>query len=299
MEDAGQILKFLRPGGIPTAMLIFLVAWLLVSVLRRLSEQLGNSMVDRRLTINQVVTVLRFVIYIGAFAAAIPVVFALTDEMIIALGGTIAVTVGFALKDLAASIIAGITLLVDKPFQVGDRVSFDGHYGEIISIGLRSVRLVTLDDNLVTIPNNKFLNDSVASGNAGELNMLIQMDFFIGIDQDLATAKKIAQEAITSSPYSYLDKPWVVLVNEVIQDQYFALRLRCKVYVMDVRYEKALESDVTERIVQGFAEARIQRPAILYRRVPSTDAPDQAHEGPLSADLSADASAGSRRRAEA
>ena len=268
MQDAGQILQFLRPGGIPTALLIFLMAWLLVRVLQSVSELLGNRLVDRRLTINQVVTILRFVIYIGAFAAAVPVIFALTDEMLIALGGTIAVTVGFALKDLAASIIAGITLLVDKPFQVGDRVTFDGHYGEIVSIGLRSVRLVTLDDNLVTIPNNKFLSDSVSCGNAGELNMLIQMDFYIGIDQDLPRAKQIAQEALTSSPYAYLDKPWAVLVNEVVHEQYFALRLRCKVYVMDVRYEKTLESDVTERLVAGFAQAGIQRPAMLYRKTP-------------------------------
>lgn len=268
MEDATQVLRFIRPGGIATALLIFAVVWFVVQLLRKAGEQLGDRMVDRRLTINQVVTILRFVIYIAGFAAAIPVVFALTNEMLIALGGTIAVTVGFALKDLAASIIAGITLLVDKPFQVGDRVTFDGHYGEIIAIGLRSVRLVTLDDNLVTIPNNKFLNDSVSSGNAGELNMLIQQDFYIGIDQDLQTAKRICQEAITSCPYAYLDKPWAVLVNEVVHEQYFALRLRTKVYVMDVRSEKLLESDITERIVQGFAEAGIERPAILYRKAP-------------------------------
>jgi len=201
------------------------------------------------------------------------VVFALTREMVIALGGTLAVTVGFALKDLAASIIAGITLLVDKPFQVGDRATFNGYYGEIVSIGLRSVRLVTLDDSMVTIPNNKFLNDIVASGNAGELNMLIQQDFYIGIDQDLATAKRIAAEAITSCPYAYLDKPWAVLVNEVVHEQYFALRLRTKVYVMDVRHEKLLESDITERVVQGFAAAGIERPCIRYRPAPPAAAP--------------------------
>jgi small-conductance mechanosensitive channel len=268
VSDAVEVLKFLRPGGLPTALVIFVVGWFLVQVLRKGGEQLGDRMVDRRLAINQVVTFLRFAIYIAAFAAAVPVVFALTDEMMIALGGTVAVTVGFALKDLAASIIAGITLLVDKPFQVGDRVSFDGHYGEVVAIGLRSVRLVTLDDNLITIPNNKFLNDSVSSGNAGELNMLIQQDFFIGIDQDLETAKRIVEEALTSCPYAYLAKPWTVLVNEVIQDQYFALRLRAKVYVMDIRYEKMLESDVTQRIVSGFASAGIQRPAILYRNAP-------------------------------
>lgn len=268
MDDAAQVLKFVRPGGFATALLIFVVGWVLVQIVRRTGDHLGNHMVDRRLAISQVVTFLRFGIFIGTFAAVVPVLFALTDQMMIALGGTIAVTVGFALKDLAASIIAGITLLIDKPFQVGDRVSFDGFYGEIVGIGMRSVRLATLDDNLVTIPNNKFLNDCVSSGNAGELHMLVQQDFYIGIDQDLQTAKRIVEEALTSCPYAYLSKPWIVLVNEVIQDQYFALRLRAKVYVMDVRYEKILESDVTQRIVVAFADAGIQRPAILYRNAP-------------------------------
>lgn len=266
MDDAGQILQFFKPGGIPTALLIFGITWLLVQLLKRTAEGLGSRLVEHRLLINQIATLTRFVLFIGAFAASVPVIFSLTKEMMLALGGTIAVTVGFALKDLAASMIAGITLLIDRPFQVGDRITFDGVYGEIQSIGLRSVRLVTLDDNLVTIPNNKFLNDIVSSGNAGELNMLIQMDFYIGADQDLVTAKKIVKEAITTSTYAYLDKPWVVLVNSVIHEQYFALRLRAKVYVMDVRYEKVLETDVTERIVEGFRAANIGAPAILYRK---------------------------------
>lgn len=266
MDDAGQILEFFKPAGIPTALLIYGVTWLLVQLLRRGAEGLGSRLVEHRLVINQVATLVRFMLFIGAFAASVPVIFALTKEMMLALGGTIAVTVGFALKDLAASMIAGITLLIDRPFQVGDRVSFGGYYGEIQSIGLRSVRMVTLDDNLITIPNNKFLNDIVSSGNAGELNMLIQMDFYIGADQELAVAKRIVKEAITTSTYAYLDKPWAVLVNSVIHEQYFALRLRAKVYVMDVRFEKVLETDVTERVVEGFAAAGIQPPAMLYRR---------------------------------
>jgi small-conductance mechanosensitive channel len=268
MDDPTQILQFIRPGGVPTTILIFSVAWLIVQLLRKGSEKLGDRMVDRRLAISQVFTIFRFVIYIGATAAAVTAIFALTKEMLIALGGTIAVTLGFALKDLVASIIAGITLLIDKPFQVGDRVTFNGFYGEIVSIGLRSVRLVTLDDNLVTIPNNKFLNDIVSSGNAGELNMLIQQDFYIGIDQDLATAKRIASEALVACPYAYLNKPWEVLVNEVVHEQHFALRIRTKVYVMDLRHEKRLETDITERIVLGFAAAGIQRPSIRYATAP-------------------------------
>ena len=53
------------------------------------------------------------------------------------------------------------------------------------------MRLVTLDDNVVTIPNNKFLTDMVSSGNWGALDMQIQMDFFIGADQDVPLAKRL------------------------------------------------------------------------------------------------------------
>src|SRR5690606_31615743 len=127
----------------------------------------------------------RFAIWLVGIAVAVAFSVNLTKEVLLAIGGTAAVTIGFALKDLTASILAGIIIIIDRPFQVGDRVSFGGVYGEIASIGLRSVRLVTLDDNVVTIPNNKFLTDIVSSGNWGALDMMIQMDFFVGVDQDI------------------------------------------------------------------------------------------------------------------
>jgi small-conductance mechanosensitive channel len=228
----------------------------------------------------------RFFIYLSATTACVLLSVRLTKELMLALGGSIAVMVGFGFKDLAASLIAGIIILFDRPFQVGDRVTFGGYYGEIAAIGMRSVRLITLDDNLVTIPNNKFLTDLVASGNAGALDMLVQMDFFIGLDQHLARAKQIVADAITSTRYAYLQKPYTVLVNEVMLDSHLAVRLRAKVYVLDVRYEKALETDVTERVLGGFRDAGIQPPAILHRSVVSTggghpeSAADGASEGP-------------------
>jgi small-conductance mechanosensitive channel len=155
--------------------------------------------------------------------------------------------------------------LVDRPFQVGDRVTFDGWYGEITHIGLRSVRLLTLDDTQVTIPNNKFLTDLVASGNAGAVEMMIQMDFFIGLDQDLARAKQIVTESLTSSRYFSTARRWSVTVSEVAQDSYLALRLRAKAYVLDVRFEKAFETDVTERVIESFRADCIEPPAVIHR----------------------------------
>src|SRR5690606_41093854 len=122
----------------------------------------------------------RFAIWLVGIAVAVAFSVNLTKEVLLAIGGTAAVTVGFAVKDLAASILAGVIIIIDRPFQVGDRVSFGGVYGEITSIGLRSVRLVTLEGVVVTIPNNKFLTDMVSSGTWGALDMLVQVDFYVG-----------------------------------------------------------------------------------------------------------------------
>ncbi len=264
-NDTINILEFVRVAGLLPALLVLVVAWAVAGIIGRTVEQLGQRFTQWRLLLQQIGTSLRFSLYIFAIVAAVPLAFNLSDQALLALGGTIAVTAGFAFKDLGASILAGITILADRPFQVGDRVSFGGYYGEITSIGLRSVRLVTLDDNLVTIPNNKFLTEVVACGNAGALDMLVQMDFYVGIDQDVIQAREVVQEALTTTRYAYLDKPWVVLVNEVVHEGYFAVRLRAKVYVVDLHFEKALESDVTLRVLDGLRRAGIAPPAMLHR----------------------------------
>jgi small-conductance mechanosensitive channel len=166
------------------------------------------------------------------------------------------VAVGFAFEDVLASLMAGILLLFDRPFQVGDRITFQSHYGEVLEIGLRSVRIMTLDDNLVSIPNHRFLNDAVATANAGSLHQMCVFPFWVGCNEDIASAKRIVYEAAASSRYVYLDKPVVVVVREgPVPDgaERFAVELKVKAYVFDGRYETAFGSDVTERVKRAFS----------------------------------------------
>lgn len=260
MDDQIVFLDFLRPSGLPYAILILLVTIALGHFTTTSLGRLSQRFADRRLLIQQVSSFARFMIYLFGCLGAVAAVLNLRREVLIALGGTAAVSIGFALKDFLASIVAGVIILVDRPFQVGDRVSFDGYYGEIRHIGLRSVRLVTLDDTQITIPNNKFLTDSVASGNAGDVQMMIQIDFYVGLDQDILRAKQIVSEALTSSRYIALDRIWKVLVSSVVEQSYIAVRLRAKAYVIDVRFEKDFESDVCERVFGAFREGGIMPP---------------------------------------
>lgn len=265
MSEGTEILRIFKPSGLPYALLILAIAFVVSRLLARSLDRLGRRFADKRLLINQAGSFVRFGIYLVGGAGAAATVLVLTREVLLAVGGTIAVSIGFAMKDLVASLVAGLIILVDKPFQVGDRVEFDGHYGEVRHIGLRSVRLVTLDDSQVTIPNNKFLTEAVSSGNAGAIEMMIVIDLFIGLDQDVARARRIVEEALTTSRFAHLKLPWIVLVSEVSQAEHFAVRLRAKAYVLDVRFEKAFESDVSERVLEEFRREGIQPPATLHR----------------------------------
>ena len=262
LQGAARIFEVFRLSGLLPALLVVAIALVCLRGISVITDRAGQRFADRRLLAQQVATVLRFSIYFTTFILVVRSVFRLDRQTMLALTGTLAVGVGFALKDLAASVLAGITILFDRPFHVGDRVTFGGYYGEITNIGLRSVRMTTLDDSVVTIPNNKFLTDVVVSGNAGALDMQVDMDFFISQDSDVARAKRVVLEALRTSRFVFLEKPTVVLVKDLIHQGYLVTRLRAKAYVLDVRHEKAFETDVTERVKEAFARMKIKPPAM-------------------------------------
>ena len=66
-----------------------------------------------------------------------------------------------AAKDTVANIFGGITIFTDKPFKINDRVKIGGFDGTITEIGIRSTRLKTLENRIVTIPNSKFTDGMV------------------------------------------------------------------------------------------------------------------------------------------
>ena len=98
-------------------------------------------------------------------------------------------------------------------------------------------------------------------------DMQIMIDFHIGLDQDAYLAGDLIREAAATSRVVYLPKPITVLVSQVLLDQCVALRMRLKIYVLDTQYEKAMETDVTLRVMDAFAKHDIRPPAILHRNL--------------------------------
>lgn len=261
--DVSQLGSFIRWTGVATSLIVIAGAWVLLRLLAGFVSQFGTQFAARRLTMQKIATIAQFLIFIATAAIVLALSFRIDKTVLTLIGGTAAVAIGFAMKDLVASFIAGIIIIMDRPFQVGDRVSFDGFYGDITAIGLRSVRLQTLDDNTITIPNSKFLSDITSSGNYGALDMQVVIDFYIGADQDIDRAREIVNEAALSSRYVFLAKPVVVLVTQQIVQNLVTVRLRLKAYVLDTQHEKAFETDITLRCLRAMRENGITPPQML------------------------------------
>jgi small-conductance mechanosensitive channel len=257
VNDAIRLLKL---DTVLLTLLAFGFLYGLAAALRVAAEGLVKTFPNVRLSVYQVLTVLTFVVYTVGVLLIVLLIIRPPQGLLLALTGSAAVAIGFAFKDLATSIVAGLIVLFDRPFRVGDRVSFQDYYGDIVAIGLRSVRLNTLSDDLVTIPNNLFLTEAVASGNAGALDMQVSCRFHVSLEADLESVRELVREIVVTSRFTYLEKPVTILVEEVEVARQLAYRITGKAYVIDVHYQKAFETDLTVRAARAFKERGIPRP---------------------------------------
>lgn len=180
----------------------------------------------------------------------------LSRENVLAVTGTVAVALGFAFKDYASSVIAGIVGLFEAPYRVGDRIAIAGEYGEVISYGLRGIRLRTPDDNIVTVPHNYIWTDSVSNANMGELEAQVMTEFYLAHEVNPEQIENILYRIAYTSKYTHLKMPIVVVMSEHSWGSLYKLRS----YPLDARDEFAYKTDLTVRAKKEFAKHNLPYP---------------------------------------
>jgi MscS family membrane protein len=227
----------------------------------RLSVSLLNSYSKRtpkyNLLFKRILPIFRIVSW--TFIVYIIVVGVLKPPMatLIAFFASIGVAIGFAAQDLVKNFFGGLVVMFDRPFQIGDKVETSGDYGEVIEIGIRSTKIVTPDDSVVTIPNSEFMSQKVSNSNAGENNCQVTAEIFLPLDIDTEKVRKIAIEAAQISKYIYLNKPIVVLFFNEMHHTRSVYKMKLKAYVSDLSKEFAFKSEMTEIVIKTLIEEKI------------------------------------------
>jgi len=248
----------LNAGTVVGAALTLVVAYVLARIVVAVLGAVSERFVEYRISVRMLAPVLKFVIYGAALYYILGPLLQLSGTQLLAVSGLLGAALGFGLQDLFANVIGGLVLLVSRPYQVGDKVTFGEHYGEVTDIGLRSTAVRTPGDSVVSVPNYTFITDAVVNANTGRPEMMIVVEFHIVDDADVDRAMEIVEDALVVAPYVYVDddRPFTVLV----EDEPLYRTIRGKAYVNDLRNEFAYTSDVTERVLAAFADADIERP---------------------------------------
>lgn len=137
----------------------------------------------------------------------------LTQLALTVVGGTglIGLAVGIAFRDITENYLASIFLSVQRPFEAGDLVQIVGVTGYVQQLNVRTTVIMSLDGNVVQIPNASVYKNNIVNFTA---NPGRQESFTVGIgyDDPLEHAQEIALAVLTNHPAVYdTPEPWVLV----------------------------------------------------------------------------------------
>ena len=259
-EETKEILTKITTWKVGQGLIIILLSYVTLIVINKLivwiSEQIGR---EWRLQVKQFLPFLRTVILTITIVSLMNLFLNLSPQNIIAVTGAVAVALGFAFKDYASSIIAGIVGIFEGAYRIGDRIKIGEDYGEVVRYGLRGIRLKTPDDNLVTIPHNKIWTESISNANAGELEAQVITEFYFAHEVDTLLVTKILHRAAHTSRYTQLKIPVAVVIEETPYGTHFKL----KSYPLDARDEFTYKTDLINKAKTTFAKYNLAYPRLL------------------------------------
>lgn len=140
----------------------------------------------------------------------------LTQLALTVVGGTglVGLAVGIAFRDITENFLASIFLSMQRPFETGDLVEVSGVTGYVQQLNVRTTILMTLDGNLVQIPNASVYKSNLRNFTTNS-NRRDQFDVGIGYDDAINEAQEIALQVLTDHPAVLREPEPLVLVDSL------------------------------------------------------------------------------------
>ncbi len=140
----------------------------------------------------------------------------LTQLALTVVGGTglVGLAVGLAFRDITENFLASIFLSMQRPFETGDLIEVSGVTGYVQQLNVRTTILMTLDGNLVQIPNANVYKSNLCNFTTNS-NRRDHFDVGIGYDDTIDEAQDIALQVLTDHPAVLSDPEPSVLVDSL------------------------------------------------------------------------------------
>lgn len=223
-----------------------------------LTSKTGTAADDRLLPMLEIAA--RYLIWFIAFLLVLAE-FQIDITPMLAGAGIGAIAIALAAQEILGNILGGAIITVDKPFKVGDRIQYDKFLGDVITIGPRSTRIKTLDEQIVTIPNSKLTSNVIVNYAQPDLRMKVRIPFSVAYGSDIKKVKRIlleiAREAIEKTPWAVPEPSPSVYFLEFGES---SLNGQLLLYTSNYDYLWDVQDYLNVRIDERFSEEGIEIP---------------------------------------
>ncbi len=204
---------------------------------------------------------------------------------LLGIGGVAGLALSFAAKDTLSNLIAGFLLILDQPFQVGDRIEIWGapkntaSWGDVIEIGLRATKIKTTDNLVVVIPNAEIMQRDIINYTDSGDHLRLRVPIGIAYDADVEKAKALVKQ-VAAGIEGVMAEPAPVVIIRRFGDS--AVDLEARVWVRNARRRRDIGDQLTEGVKAAFDASGIEIPFpkrdIYVKNMSQTDPATDAAE---------------------
>lgn len=230
----------------------------LITVVGLLVVRIGAGLAQRRVTASMSphwgLVVRTVILYAGAAAVLIAAAHQLGLDLtaLVATAGVASVAIGFASQTSLSNLIAGLFLLVDRPFQLGDTVEIETRLGVVKEISLLSTYVRTFDGVLIRWPNEVVLKSTILNYTRFPARR-VDVQILVAQHTDLVEARRLLHQAVTSMPTVLLAPETEVVTRRVVQN---AVELEVRAWVPQVQFLRGRD-EVIEAAMRALFEAGV------------------------------------------
>ena len=173
------------------------------------------------------------------------------------------IAIGFAAKDTLSNLIAGVLLIMDRPFEVGDRIEVwtapknSATWGDVIEVGLRATKIQTTDNIVIVIPNNEIMKRDIVNYTTITEEIRVRIPIGIAYDTDIKKAKDLIIKVALELNWVMRDPEPKVVVRNFGES---AVDLQARVWIREPRRRMDTISYVTDRLKDVFQQEGIEIP---------------------------------------
>ncbi len=177
--------------------------------------------------------------------------------------GIMGLAIGLAAKDSIANVIAGIFIIIDRPFVVGDRIEVwsapkqAATWGDVVEIGLRSTKIKTTDNILLVIPNSEIGRRDIINYTAISPDIRVRIPVGIAYEADAKKAEKIILD-VAKNTEGVLKEPASVVIMQAFGASSVDFELR--VWIDNARNRKNIMATWAKEIKLEFDKQGIEIP---------------------------------------